>query len=121
MAHRVAGRHLRLRGKLLRLRWGTASLLTYTYTATWLAAVALRALRFPPIEAYSGQEIAFDAWAAILLAYPVAEAYALRRSTQAVDERPVSARLFFDDLWQPVATLGIKLSAWLSRNDYKRQ
>lgn len=121
VAHRVAGRHLRMRGKLLRLRWGTASLLTYTYAATWLAAVALRALHFPPIEAYRGQEIASDAWAVILLTYPIAEALALRRSTQAVDERPVSARLFFDDLWQPIATLGVKLNAWFSRNDYKRQ
>ena len=110
-----------MRGKLLRLRWGTASLLTYTYAATWLAAVALRALHFPPIEAYRGQEIASDAWAVILLTYPIAEALALRRSTQAVDERPVSARLFFDDLWQPIATLGVKLNAWFSRNDYKRQ
>ncbi len=122
IARSVADRHLRLRGKWLKWRWGLLDTLIYIYYFTWIAAAFLRAsqLRAFPTT-YNVEQAWRDVCLATLFFYPIVEAWALNRSAKAVGQRSFGLRNIGYDLFQVFDGWTLHLTAWLCRNDFRRK
>ncbi len=121
LARAVADHYLSPRGKRLKLRQGMESVATYAYAASWCAALALRLTALTGGATYAPDDLLTDVPLVVLLAYPFIEMSALEKSTRAAGGPRFGLRVFFYDLWLPIATLGLRIGSRIHRDDFRRR